>query len=127
MVDINRYFAAGKYHKNLAKESIIENTKNRRRIMAIYYDHEFYSCNTHRKLKGSYKIIKVLDAYVAYKLGNRIFSTTPTNFSKLITFNNLDYFVPICYTTDGVLFYDGYKIKEVTNEKLSRMKKYVRI
>lgn len=127
MTEINRYFAAGKYYKSLAKESIIENTKNRRRITAIYYDHEFYSSNTHRKLKGSYKIIKVLDAYVAYKLGNRIFSKTPTNFSKLITFNNLDYFAPICYTTDGVLFYDGYKIKEVTNEKLSRMKKYVRI
>lgn len=127
MTEINRYFAAGKYYKSLAKESIIENTKNRRRITAIYYDHEFYSSNTHRKLKGSYKIIKVLDAYVAYKLGNRIFSKTPTNFSKLITFNNLDYFAPICYTTDGVLFYDGYKIKEVTNEELSRMKEYVRI
>lgn len=127
MIDINRYFAAGKYHKSLAKESIIENTKNRRRITAIYYDHEFYSCNTHRKLKGSYKIIKVLDNLFTYKFGNRIFPTTPTNSSKLITFNNLDYFAPVCYTIGGVMFYDGYKIKEVTNEKLSRMKKYVRI
>lgn len=127
MIDINRYFAAGKYHKNLAKESIIENTKKRRRITAIYYDHEFYSCNTHRKLKGSYKIIKVLDARLADKAGNRIFLSSPTNSSKLITFNNLDYFAPICYIVGGMMFYDGYKIKKVTNEKLSRMKKYVRI
>lgn len=127
MIDINRYFAAGKYHKSLAKESIIENTKNRRRIEAIYYDHEFYSCNTHRKLKGSYKIIKVLDALLANKAGNRIFPTVLETSSKLITFNNLDYFAPICYTTDGILFYDGYKIKEVTLKELSRMKKYVRI
>ena len=127
MTEINRYLAAGKYHKSLAKEGIIENTKNRRRITAIYYDHEFYSSNTHRKLKGSYKIIKVLDNLFAHKLGNRIYLMTPTNSSKLITFNNLDYFAPICYTTNGVLFYDGYKIKEVTIKELSGMKKYARI
>jgi hypothetical protein len=127
MTEINRYFAAGKYHKNLAKESIIENTKNRRRIEAIYYDHEFYSSNTHRKLKGSYKIIKVLDNLFVTKVGNRIFPTASETSSKLITFNNLDYFAPIYYTTDGILFYDGYKTKEVALEELSRMKKYVRI
>ena len=127
MTEINRYFAAGKYHKSLAKESIIENIKNRRRIEAIYYDHEFYSSNTHRKLKGSYKIIKVLDTLFTYKIGDRIFPTTPTNSSELITFNNLDYFAPVYYTTNGVLFYDGYKIKEVALEELSRMKKYARI